>query len=151
MSEKLFVFFFTVFLYGCTYHNNSRSGKKAKVSHKYIKLVLPLLGKRSDSEVDIILFLEAGYLIISCIAYYTATLLDLISYEIATMIWVCMFIGTTLAAAGGEIIRESRDGSTIIITILELLFGILFVLAGSLVSILTVIGRYDILLKYFLS
>ncbi|MDW2800127.1 hypothetical protein RZO55_21370 [Clostridium boliviensis] len=149
MSAKLFVFFFTVFLYGCTYHNNSRSGKKTKVSHKYIKFVFPLSGKRSDSEVDIILYLEAGYLIISCIGYYTATFFDLISYEIATMIWMCMFIGTTLVAAGGEIIRDAREGSTIIITILEFLFGIILVLIGSLISILTVIRRYDILLNYF--
>ena len=149
MSAKHFVFFFTVFLYGCTYHNNSRSGKKTKVSHKYIKVVFPLSGKRSDSEVDIILYLEAGYLIISCIGYYTAIFFNLISYEIATMIWLSMFIGTTLAAAGGEIIRESREGSTIIITILELLIGILLVLIGSLVSILTAIDRYDILFNYF--
>ena len=151
MTAKLYVFFFTVFLYSCIYHNNIRSGKKIKISHKYIKFVFPLLDRQSNSEVDIILFLEAGYLIISCIGYYATTYFDLVSFETATMIWLSMFIGTILVAVGGDLIRESRERSTVVATIIELLTGILLALIGLLISILTVIGRYDIFLNYFFS
>ena len=64
------------------------------------------------------------------------------------MIWISMLVGTTLVMAGGEVIRESREGSTIVITILELIFGILFILVGLLITILTLIGRKDILINY---
>lgn len=148
MSAKFYVLFLTAFLYGCIYHNNYRSGDKIKVSHKYIKFVFPLLDRQSEYKVDIILFLEAVYLIISCIIYYTVIFLNLISFEIATMIWISMLVGTTLVMAGGEVIRESREGSTIVITILELIFGILFILVGLLITILTLIGRKDILINY---
>jgi len=139
MIEKFYILFFTVFLYGCTWHNNYRSGYKTKVSHKYIKFVFPLLDRQSDSKVDIILFFEAAYLIISCLIYYAATFLDLVSFEIASMIWKSMFVGTSLVMCGGQLIRESREGSTVVTTVLELIFGILLVLAGLLITILTVI------------
>ena len=139
MLEKFYILFFTAFLYGCTWHNNYRSGYKTEVSRKYTKFIFPILDRQCDSKVDIILFLEAAYLIVSCIVYYAATFFKLVSFEIAKMIWVSMFVGTSLVMCGGQFIRESREGSTIVTTILELIFGILLVLVGLFITILTVI------------
>ena len=88
-------------------------------------------------------------MIISCIGYYATIFFNLVSFETATMVWLSMFIGTILVAVGGDLIRESRERSTAVITIMELLSGILLALIGLLISMLTVIGRNDIFLNYF--
>lgn len=148
MLAKFFVLFFTVSMYYCFYHNNQRSDYKIEIPRKYIKLIFPLLNNGNRSEVDIFFFLEAAYLILSCIIYYIITILGLLSFVIATIIWVALFFGITFILLGGIFIRNSDESSSILNLIILWIEGIIFILIGLFIIIVTVIGRYDLLIKY---
>lgn len=102
MFNKMAVLIFTIIGYICMRRNNKQSEYKIKISSKIIKVIFPLLDKKSNGKIDIVLFLEAAYLIIACLIYYIVIIIRLATVEAATTIWVAMFMGTTLIMVGWE-------------------------------------------------
>ena len=134
MFDKLAVLIFTIIGYICMRRNNKQSEYKTKISSKIIRLIFPLLDKQSNGKIDIVLFLEAAYLIIACIIYYIVIIIRLVTVEAATTIWVAMFIGTTLIFVGWEFIRRSSNYHIVII-LLSWILGLCLILCGIIITI----------------
>lgn len=134
MLNKLAVLIFTIIGYICMRKNNKQSEYKIKLSSKIIRLIFPLLDKQSNGKIDIVLFLEAAYLIIACIIYYIVIIIRLVTVEAATTIWVAMFMGTTLIMVGWEFIRRSSNYHIVII-LLSWILGLFLILCGIIITI----------------
>lgn len=145
MFNKFAVLIFTIIGYICMRRNNKQSEYKVKISSKIIKVIFPLLDMQSNGKIDIVLFLEAAYLIIACIIYYIVIIIRLLTVETATTVWVAMFMGSTLIMVGWEFIRRSSIYNTIILILLWI-FGICSILTGLIVMLLTIPALY---LGYF--
>jgi hypothetical protein len=134
MFNKLAVLIFTVIGYICMRRNNKQSEYKIKISSKIIKVIFPLLDKKSNGKIDIVLFLETAYLIIACIIYYIVIIIRLATVEAATTIWVAMFMGTTLIMVGWEFIRRSSNYNIVLI-LLSWILGLCLILCGIIITI----------------